>query len=114
MEDELLQQQNKSAELALSLTAQPHDAGLQEQLKESLVKMHVDATLSDNPEVNERAQAAIDILDHPDFTASQQSLAQIVTTIVPLHTEPMGQSQESLTVLRRAFHTLKGSSRMEH
>ncbi|AMO98677.1 response regulator [Collimonas arenae] len=154
VEDELLQHQNKSAELALSLTAQPHDAALQEQLKESLVQMRVDATLSDNPEANERAQAAIDILDHPDFSASQQSLAEIVTTIVPLHaveavtpaavsvtdeeadaelreiflseadevltnarqTLPQlrdsAHSQEPLTVLRRAFHTLKGSSRM--
>ncbi|MFJ2989776.1 Hpt domain-containing protein [Collimonas sp. NPDC087041] len=154
VEDELLQHQNKSAELALSLTAQPHDAALQEQLKESLVQMRVDATLSDNPEANERAQAAIDILDHPDFSASQQSLAEIVTTIVPLHavetvapaavsvtdeeadaelreiflseadevltnarqTLPQlrdsSHTQEPLTVLRRAFHTLKGSSRM--
>ncbi len=39
-------------ELALSLTTQPHDAGLQEQIKESLVKMRIDAILSDNPEAS--------------------------------------------------------------
>jgi chemosensory pili system protein ChpA (sensor histidine kinase/response regulator) len=157
VEDELLQHQQESAELALSLTAQPHDPELQERLKESLVQMRVDAALSDNPEATDRAQAAIDILDHPDFSASQQSLAEIVTTIVPLHTAEAAapvapaavsdeeadaelreiflseadevltnarqtlpqlqlhdapHKQEPLTVLRRAFHTLKGSGRM--
>jgi len=155
VEDELLQHQQESAELALSLTAQPHDPELQERLKESLVQMRVDAALSDNPEATDRAQAAIDILDHPDFSASQQSLAEIVTTIVPLHAAEAAapvapaavsdeeadaelreiflseadevltnarqtlpqlhdapHKQEPLTVLRRAFHTLKGSGRM--
>ncbi|WP_211460716.1 hybrid sensor histidine kinase/response regulator [Collimonas silvisoli] len=157
VEDELLQHQRQSAELALSLTAQPHDPELQERLKESLVQMRGDAALSDNPEATDRAQAAIDILDHPDFSASQQSLAEIVTTIVPLHTAEAAapalaapaevsdeeadaelreiflseadevltnarqallqlhdapHKQEPLTVLRRAFHTLKGSGRM--
>ncbi|MEO6922080.1 MAG: Hpt domain-containing protein [Collimonas sp.] len=156
VEDELLQHQQQSAELALSLTAQPHDPELQERLKESLVQMRVDAALSDNPEATDRAQAAIDILDHPDFSASQQSLANIVTTIVPLHAadtvaplaavaavtdeeadaelreiflseaeevltnarqallqlDDAPHKQEPLTVLRRAFHTLKGSGRM--
>ncbi|WP_211472293.1 Hpt domain-containing protein [Collimonas humicola] len=156
VEDELLQHQQQSAELALSLTAQPHDPELQERLKESLVQMRVDAALSDNPEATDRAQAAIDILDHPDFSASQQSLAEIVTTIVPLHAAEAAppvaavatvtdeeadaelreiflseaeevltnarqallqlhgapHKQEPLTVLRRAFHTLKGSGRM--
>jgi chemosensory pili system protein ChpA (sensor histidine kinase/response regulator) len=164
VEDELLQHQQQSAELALSLTAQPHDPELQERLKESLVQMRVDAALSDNPEATDRAQAAIDILDHPDFSASQQSLQQsladIVTTIVPLHAaeaaaplaavamvtdeeadaelreiflseaeevltnarqallqlqelpQKAPHKQEPLTVLRRAFHTLKGSGRM--
>lgn len=154
VEDELLQHQQHSAELALSLTAQPHDPELQERLKESLVQMRVDAALSDNPEATDRAQAAIDILDHPDFSASQQSLAEIVTTIVPLHAAELPvaavaavtdeeadaelreiflseaeevltnarqallqlhdapHKQEPLTVLRRAFHTLKGSGRM--
>ena len=155
VEEELLQHQQESAELALSLTAQPHDPELQERLKESLVQMRVDAALSDNPEATDRAQAAIDILDHPDFSA--QSLAGIVTAIVPLHTAeaaaPLAPAavsdeeadaelreiflseadevltnarltlpqlqqhdaphkQEPLTVLRRAFHTLKGSGRM--
>ncbi|AMP03310.1 Hpt domain-containing protein [Collimonas pratensis] len=156
VEEELLQHQQQSAELALSLTAQPHDPELQERLKESLVQMRVDAALSDNPEATDRAQAAIDILDHPDFSASQQSLADIVTTIVPLHAAEVAapvaavaavtdeeadaelreiflseaeevltnarqallqlhgapHKQEPLTVLRRAFHTLKGSGRM--
>ncbi|WP_211451709.1 Hpt domain-containing protein [Collimonas antrihumi] len=155
VEDELLQHQQQSAELALSLTAQPHDPELQERLKESLVQMRVDAALSDNPEATDRAQAAIDILDHPDFSGSQQSMAEIVTTIVPLHTAEAAapvaaiavsdeeadaelreiflseadevltnarntlpllhdapHKQEPLTILRRAFHTLKGSGRM--
>ncbi len=155
VEDELLQHQQQSAELALSLTTQPHDPELQEKLKESLVQMRVDAALSDNPDATDRAQAAIDILDHPDFSGSQQSMAEIVTTIVPLHTAEVAapvaaiavsdeeadaelreiflseadevltnarntlpllhdapHKQEPLTVLRRAFHTLKGSGRM--
>ncbi|MFC5476161.1 Hpt domain-containing protein [Paraherbaspirillum soli] len=154
VEDELLQHQQEATELALSLTAQPHNPALQEQLKESLAQMRVDAALSDDRAATDRAQAAIDILNHPDFSASQQSLAEIVTKIVPVHTEEVASiatpsvtdeeadaelreiflseaeevlttarqtmpqlrdaagKQEPLTVLRRAFHTLKGSSRM--
>ena len=79
VEDDLLYHQKQSAELAVSLTAEPGNPALQEQLKESLEQVRLDATLVDNPEANDRAQAAIDILDRPGFVASRGGLAEIVT-----------------------------------
>lgn len=84
VEEELVLHQQQSAELAVSLTAEPNNPELQEQLIESLEQVRLDATLLDNPEANDRAQTAIDILAHPDFVASQDNLAEIVTATAPI------------------------------
>ncbi len=84
VEDELALHQQQSAELAMSLTAEPGNQVLQEQLKESLEQIRLDATLVDNPEANDRAQAGIEILERPDFSASQEALAEIITATVPV------------------------------
>ncbi|MEB0013404.1 Hpt domain-containing protein [Glaciimonas sp. Gout2] len=158
VEVELLQHQTQSVELARSLAANPENAALHGQLKDALVQLRVDAALSDDHAAVERAQAAIKILNDQYFSASQQSLTEIIAVIVPHHnvenfpemdldapsqiseeeadaelldiflseaeevldivqqTVPLARSapdaQEHLIVLRRAFHTLKGSSRM--
>ena len=83
VEDELAFHQQQSAELAMSLTAEPGNQVLQEQLKESLEKIRLDATLIDNPELNDLARAGIDILERADFSESQEALAQIITATVP-------------------------------
>jgi len=83
VEDELAFHQQQSAELAMSLTAEPDNQLLQEQLKESLEKIRLDATLIDNPELNDLARAGIDILERADFSESQEALAQIITATVP-------------------------------
>ena len=91
VEDELALHQQQSAELAMSLTAEPDNQLLQEQLKESLEKIRLDATLVDNPEINDRARAGIDILERADFSESSEALAQIITATVPpvLISEPL-------------------------
>ncbi|HEX7647423.1 MAG TPA: Hpt domain-containing protein, partial [Noviherbaspirillum sp.] len=91
VEDELAYHQQQSAELAMSLTAQPDNLALQQQLKESLQQIRLDAVLLDNPEVNDRAQQGIEILQRPDFSTSPDALAQIITATVPA-IEPAGDS----------------------
>jgi chemosensory pili system protein ChpA (sensor histidine kinase/response regulator) len=85
VEDELALHQRQSAELAMSLSTQPNNPLLQEQLKESLEQIRLDASLVDNAEATERAQAGIAILARPDFAASQEALAEIITATVPAH-----------------------------
>jgi len=85
VEDELAFHQQQSAELAMSLTEQPDNLQLQEQLKESLQQIRLDATLVDNPEANDRAQLGINILQRPDFSTSPEALAEIITATVPVH-----------------------------
>jgi chemosensory pili system protein ChpA (sensor histidine kinase/response regulator) len=87
VEDELALHQQHSVELAISLTAEPDNSVLQEQLKESLEQVRRDATLVDNPEANDRAQAAIQMLTHLD-TAPSQVLAEIVTATAPVQLVP--------------------------
>jgi chemosensory pili system protein ChpA (sensor histidine kinase/response regulator) len=79
VESDLAYHQQQSAELAKSLAAQPDNTSLQEQLKESLSRVRSDAALVDNPEANDRAQAAIKILESPDFAASEGAFAEIVS-----------------------------------
>ncbi|HJV75539.1 MAG TPA: Hpt domain-containing protein [Noviherbaspirillum sp.] len=83
VEEELAFHQQQSAELAMSLTTEPANHALQEQLKESLAQVRLHAALVDNPEAKERANAGIDILQRPDFSVSQEALAQIITATVP-------------------------------
>jgi len=77
VEDELALHRQQSAELALSLAAEPGNPALQEQLKETLEQVRLDATLVDNPEVNDRARAAIDMLDQPGFVPSHDAMEGI-------------------------------------
>lgn len=84
VEDELQERQRQSAELATSLTVEPDNPALQERLKENLQQIRQDANLLDDPEVSDRAQAGIEIVERPDFALSQQDLAAIVTATVPL------------------------------
>ncbi|GAB3539530.1 hypothetical protein GCM10027343_07130 [Noviherbaspirillum agri] len=83
VEDELAFHQQQSAELAKSLTVEPDNQALQEKLKESLTQISVNADLVDDPEIKERANAGIDILARPDFSASKEALAEIITATVP-------------------------------
>jgi chemosensory pili system protein ChpA (sensor histidine kinase/response regulator) len=83
VEDELARHQKHSAELALSLTAEPGNHALQEQLKDSLERIRLDATLVDNPEATDRAQTGIAILARSDFSASSQALNEIIMATVP-------------------------------
>ena len=88
IEAELAQHQQESAELAISLSTEPDNTFLQEQLKESLARVRADAALVDNPEAKERATAAIDILENPDFAGSADAWAEIVTATAPVAVVP--------------------------
>jgi chemosensory pili system protein ChpA (sensor histidine kinase/response regulator) len=83
VEAELAQHQQESAELAISLATEPDNLLLQEQLKESLVRVRSDATLLDNLEAKERAATAIDILERADFAGSADALVEIVAATAP-------------------------------
>src|SRR5690606_5266126 len=77
VEAELAYHQKQSEELAMSLMDEPTNPVLQEQLKESLEQVRLDATLVDNPEANDRARAVIDMLEAPDFVPSPQAMEGI-------------------------------------
>jgi chemosensory pili system protein ChpA (sensor histidine kinase/response regulator) len=85
VEEELAYHQQKSAELAVSLSIQPNNPELQEQLKESLEQVRMEARLVDNPEAGDRARAAIDLLANADLAHKQEALAEIITATVPVH-----------------------------
>lgn len=93
VEAELALHQRQSEELALSLVAEPGNPVLQEQLKESLEQVRLDATLIDNPEANDRARAVIDMLENPDFVASPDAMEDIALATAPVkttsHVEPI-------------------------
>ncbi|HEY6774368.1 MAG TPA: Hpt domain-containing protein [Oxalicibacterium sp.] len=77
VEAELAYHQKHSEELAMSLMDEPTNPVLQEQLKESLEQVRLDATLVDNPEANDRARAVIDMLEAPGFVPSPQAMEDI-------------------------------------
>jgi chemosensory pili system protein ChpA (sensor histidine kinase/response regulator) len=85
VEEELAYHQLKSAELAVSLSIEPDNPVLQEQLKESLEQVRLEARLVDNPEAGDRARAAIDLLANADLAQKQDALAEIITATVPAH-----------------------------
>ena len=91
VESELALHQRQSEELAISLAAEPTNPFLQEQLKESLEQVRLDATLVDNPEANDRARAVIDMLEHPDFVASQDAMDDIALATAPAKTSHVGE-----------------------
>lgn len=85
VEAELAYHQKHSEELAISLVDEPTNPLLQEQLKESLEQVRLDATLVDNPEANDRARAVIDMLEHPDFVPSHDAMEDIaLATAAPV------------------------------
>jgi chemosensory pili system protein ChpA (sensor histidine kinase/response regulator) len=85
VEAELAYHQKQSEELAMSLVDEPTNPLLQEQLKESLEQVRLDATLVDNPEANDRARAVIDMLEHPDFVPSHDAMEDIaLATAAPV------------------------------
>ncbi|MGB6056467.1 MAG: Hpt domain-containing protein, partial [Burkholderiaceae bacterium] len=77
-EQELTLHQQQSAELALSLALEPENPALQEELKKSLEQVRDVAALVDNPDANDRAQSAIDLLQQPDFGLSADSVSDVV------------------------------------
>jgi chemosensory pili system protein ChpA (sensor histidine kinase/response regulator) len=79
VEQELAQHQLESAELAISLSEHPENEEIQEQLKESLMKIRSDAALVEDKDANQRAQTAIEILENPDFEPTKEALAEIVS-----------------------------------
>ncbi|HTN66732.1 MAG TPA: Hpt domain-containing protein [Burkholderiaceae bacterium] len=86
-EQELSWHQQHSAGLALSLSMQPHNPELQEELKKSLEHVRDAATLVDHPDANERAQTAIDLLQQPDFAESADTVSGVVNATAVV--EPM-------------------------
>ena len=91
VEDELLRHQQHTVELAKSLTVEPHNPELQEQLKESLEQVRRDATLIDNPEATDRAQSAIKmlkVLEQSETAPTQEALAEIISASAPAAPEP--------------------------
>ncbi|GIZ51008.1 hybrid sensor histidine kinase/response regulator [Noviherbaspirillum aridicola] len=83
VEDELNLRQQQSAELAVSLSAEPDNKALQDQLKASLEQIRRDAALLDNPEVTDRAQAGIELLESADFSSSPEMLLEVISATVP-------------------------------
>ena len=77
-EQELTNQQNESARLAVSLVDEPNNSKLQAQLKDSLESERSVATLLDDPDASARARAAIDLLDKSNFSTSPEALNEIV------------------------------------
>ncbi|HWT72060.1 MAG TPA: Hpt domain-containing protein [Oxalicibacterium sp.] len=88
VEAELALHQKQSEELALSLAAEPTNPELHEQLKETLEQVRLDATLVDNPEVNDRARAVIDMLENPDFVPSPDAMEDIAQATAAVKTAP--------------------------
>lgn len=78
VEQELSYHQQHSADLALSLSMEPQNPALQEELKKSLEQIRDVATLVDNPDANGRAQTAINLLQQPDFATSAHTVSGIV------------------------------------
>ncbi|MBV8666473.1 MAG: Hpt domain-containing protein [Burkholderiaceae bacterium] len=83
VEDELVRHQQQSVELALSLTEEPDNPVLQERLKESLEQVRRDATLIDDADANDRAQAAIKMLGELHDAPTQEVLAEIASAAAP-------------------------------
>ena len=101
VEDELLKHQQQTAELAKSLTEEPNNPELQEQLKESLEQVRRDATLVDNPEATDRAQTAIKALQEigaSDAAPTQEALAEIISATTPAAPEPVALAVPAPTV----------------
>ncbi|HJV51607.1 MAG TPA: Hpt domain-containing protein [Noviherbaspirillum sp.] len=88
VEDELAMHQRQTAELARSLTEHPDNPVLQEQLKESLEQIRLDATLVDMPEATDVARAGIELLESRDLSAAPQALDKIIAAAAPVQPVP--------------------------
>ncbi|MFZ6688020.1 Hpt domain-containing protein [Undibacterium sp. SXout11W] len=77
-EEELVHQQHESARLAVSLSENPDDKELQAQLKDSLESERSVATLLDDSNASERANAAIDLLAQTNVEHSAENLQDII------------------------------------
>ena len=88
VEHELAQHQRQTAELARSLTAQPDNPVLQEQFKESLEQIRLDAALVDMPEATDVVRAGIELLERQDGSASQEALDKIISAAAPVQPAP--------------------------
>ena len=94
VEDELALHQRQTIEIAMSLSLEPDNSALQQQLKESLEQIRLDATLIDNPEAGDRAKAGIELLARPDFSSHQEALASLITGAMPA--QPAAESLPSV------------------
>ncbi|CAN5897295.1 hypothetical protein BH11PSE12_BH11PSE12_19320 [soil metagenome] len=83
-EQELTNQQQESARLAVSLVEEPNNSELQAQLKDSLESERSVAILLDDNDATARARAAIDLLDKSDFATSPETLNDIVVATGPV------------------------------
>lgn len=83
-EKELLNQQQESARLAVSLAENPDDKVLKAQLKDSLESERSVATLLDDSAAGVRAKAAIELLGSSEDAHSTESLQDIVAATAPV------------------------------
>ena len=87
-EQELVDQQEKSARLAVSLSEEPDNSELQAQLKDSLESERAVANLLDDVDASTRARAAISLLDQSDFSSSSEALSDIVAATTQVSHAP--------------------------
>ncbi len=87
-EHELVDQQEKSARLAVSLSEEPDNFELQTQLKDSLESERAVANLLDDVDASTRARAAISLLDQSDFSSSLEALSDIVAATTHISHAP--------------------------
>ena len=87
-EQELVDQQEKSARLAVSLAEEPENSDLQAQLKDSLESERSVANLLDDADASTRARAAISLLDQSDFSSSSEALSDIVAATTQVSHTP--------------------------
>ena len=87
-EQELVDQQEKSARLAVSLSEEPDNSELQAQLKDSLESERSVANLLDDVDASSRACAAISLLDQPDFSSSLEAMSDIVAATTQVSQVP--------------------------
>ena len=90
-EQELLNQQQESARLAVSLSENPDNKDIHAQLKDSLESERSVATLLDDSNASERAKAAIELLDKTATGHSAEDLQDIVDA-TSSHSEDLSQT----------------------
>jgi chemosensory pili system protein ChpA (sensor histidine kinase/response regulator) len=155
VEQEVQQSKRETQALLSALKEQPQDAGLREELRQSLVTLRNDADLVADSALGEQTKAILSVLDGDaeaapqieqamamlapaadDLQPSQDTVqlsqasneeidAELLGIFLEEANEVLGtirenltalkaqmHNQEHLTVIRRSFHTLKGSGRM--